>query len=59
MKTEQREFVSGINCNEAHAAENFMATKNHWGKTDGRICYHGYQSFAKGETTAEMATPSA
>jgi len=55
MKTEQREFVSGINCNEAHAAENFMATKNHWDKTDGRICYHGYQSFAKGETTAETA----
>ena len=32
-----------------------MATKNHWDKTDGRICYHGYQSFAKGETTAETA----
>jgi hypothetical protein len=55
MKTEQREFVSGINCNEAHAADDFMTTKKHWDKTDGRICYHGYQSFAKGETTAETA----
>jgi hypothetical protein len=55
MKTEQREFVSGINCNEAHAGNDFMATKKHWEKTDGRLCYHGYQSFAKGETTAETA----
>lgn len=55
MKTERREYVTGINCNETHAAENFMATKNHWKKTGGRLCFHGYQSFAKGETTAATA----
>ena len=55
MKTEKREFVSGINCNETHATEDFMETKRHWKKTGGRLCFHGYQSFAKGETTAETA----
>ena len=55
MKTERREYVTGINCNETHAADNFMATKNHWKKTGGRLCFHGYQSFAKGETTAATA----
>jgi hypothetical protein len=55
MKTERREFVSGINCDEAMAAETFISTKQYWGKTGGRLCYHGYQSFAKGETTAETA----
>ena len=55
MKTERREFVSGVNCNENHAAEDFMTTKRYWEKTDGRLCYHGYQSFAKGETTAATA----
>lgn len=55
MKTERREFVSGINCDEAMAAETFISSKQYWGKTGGRLCYHGYQSFAKGETTAETA----
>ena len=55
MKTERREFVSGINCDETMAAETFISTKQYWGKTGGRLCYHGYQSFAKGETTAETA----
>jgi len=55
MKTERREFVSGINCDETKAAETFISTKEYWGKTGGRLCYHGYQSFAKDETTAETA----
>lgn len=55
LKTEMRVFVSGINCDEAHATEEFLSTKRHWEKTAGRLCYHGYQSFAKGETTAETA----
>ena len=54
-KTERREYVTGINCTEANAVEQFMETKKHYGKTDGRICYHGYQSFAKGETDAVTA----
>lgn len=55
MKTEQRELVTGINCAVDIAAEEFIRTKNHYNKRDGRICYHGYQSFAHGEVNAELA----
>lgn len=55
LKTEQRSFVTGINCREETAAEQFMETKRFWEKTDGRVCYHGYQSFKENEVTAEQA----
>jgi hypothetical protein len=48
-------FVSGINCRPAHAREEMLAVKSHYGKTDGVVAYHGYQSFAPDETTPEMA----
>lgn len=55
IKTEQRKYVTGINCSEETAAAEFMNTKILWNKTDGRQCYHGYQSFAQDEITAEIA----
>ena len=55
FKTEKREFVTGIHCTEANATAQFIKTKEHYGKLDGRLCYHGYQSFAKGEVDAETA----
>lgn len=55
VKTEKRSYVSGIGCTEETAAEKFMQTKRFWGKEDGRVCYHGYQSFREGEVTAEQA----
>lgn len=55
MKTEQRSFVTGINCREETAAEQFMETKRFWEKTDGRVCYHGFQSFKANEVMAEQA----
>ena len=55
MKTEQRFYVSCLNCKEADAAAQFMATKRLWGKANGRVCYHGYQSFGANEVTAETA----
>ena len=56
VKTEQRSFVSGIGCTEKNAVEQFMRTKQFWNKMeDGRVCYHGYQSFPEGEVTAEQA----
>lgn len=57
LKTEQRMYVSGINCDPEHAAEDFMFTKRYWNKTGGRLAYHGYQSFLEGdgEITAEQA----
>lgn len=55
IKTEQRKYVTGINCSEETAASEFMNTKILWNKTGGRQCYHGYQSFAQDEVTAEIA----
>ena len=56
-KTEQMMYVTGINCTPGTALDDFMNTKRYWGKTGGRLAYHGYQSFkeGEGEITAEMA----
>lgn len=48
-------FVSGINCHPATARAEMMAVKKRFGKENGTIAYHGYQSFAPGEATPEMA----
>ena len=57
MKTEEQFFVTGINCSSdpQKATKEFIETKNTWGKTDGVICFHGYQSFARGEVSPELA----
>ena len=54
-KTERREYVSCINCSESTAAKEFLEIKRLWKKTDGRPCYHGYQSFKPGEVNAQTA----
>lgn len=54
-KMEQCRYVSCLNCELEYAAEQFAETKRLWRKTNGRSCYHGYQSFAAGEVTAEQA----
>ena len=56
-KTEQMMYVTGINCTPENAAEQFMETKRFWGKTGGRLAYHGYQSFLESdrEITPEKA----
>ena len=48
-------YVTGINCYSETAIDEMVAVKRHFGKTDGIIAYHGYQSFASGEATPEMA----
>ncbi len=35
--------------------EQFIETKRFWKKTDGRLCYHGYQSFKADEVNAQTA----
>lgn len=55
MKTEQRSFVTCLNCRESSAAADFISTKRLWKKLGGRACYHGYQSFKAEEVTAEIA----
>ena len=54
-KTEKREYVSCLNCKEEDAVSQFMETKRLWKKTDGRLCYHGYQSFKADEVDAATA----
>ena len=48
-------FVSGVNCLPATAREEMLAVKKRFGKENGTVAYHGYQSFAPGEATPEIA----
>ena len=54
-KTERREYVTCLNCDEATATEEFILAKKLFRKEDGRLCYHGYQSFKPGEVNAQTA----
>ena len=54
-KTEKRFFTTGINCSSYCARDQFATAKKRFGKEDGIVAFHAYQSFAKGETTPEEA----
>lgn len=56
-KTEKMMYVTGIGCNPATAADDFMVVKKRWHKEGGRLAYHGYQSFKEGDgqITAKQA----
>ena len=57
MKTEEQLYVSGVNCssNPDEATKQFSKTKKVWNKEGGIVCFHGYQSFKKGEGSPEVA----
>jgi hypothetical protein len=55
FKTEKQFYVSGINCDPEFARNQMMETKLFWKKTDSILAFHGYQSFAENEVTAETA----
>ena len=48
-------FVSGVNCTPMTARDEMIAVKKRFGKEGGVVAYHGYQSFAPGEATPEIA----
>lgn len=48
-------FISGVNCHPSTARDEMMAVKKRFGKENGTVAYHGYQSFAPGEATPELA----
>lgn len=52
-KTDDKLFVTGINCDVENAYELMTETKRQFGKKDKVVAYHGYQSFAEGEVTPE------
>lgn len=54
-KTEQQLYVSGVNCDPITAYEQMQRTKRQFQKTEGILAFHGYQSFAPGEATPEIA----
>lgn len=49
--TSEGQYVTAINCLKETAIEQMILTKKQYGKTDGYIAFHGYQSFQPGEVT--------
>ena len=54
-KTEERLYVSGINCCPETAYDEMMITKKAWNKIDGNLGYHAFQSFVEGEVSPLLA----
>ena len=50
-KSEDKQYVTSLNCNTATAYEEMLATKNAYHKNSGRMYYHLVQSFPKGDDT--------
>lgn len=48
-------FVSGVNCSPLTARTEMLAVKKRYGKEEGIVAFHAYQSFAPNETTPEIA----
>ena len=49
------QYVSGVNCAPTTVREEMIAVKKRFGKEDGIVAFHGYQSFAPGECNPAMA----
>ena len=54
-KTENKLFVSGINCMPDTAFLEMTNSKKQFFKNGEIECFHGYQSFDEGEVTPEQA----
>lgn len=50
-----QQYVSGINCTPSTARFEMLAVKKRFGKDEGIMAFHGYQSFALGECTPAIA----
>lgn len=55
VMNEETRLVSGLNCMPATARQEMMAVKIRYGKVDGNMAFHGYQSFAEDEVTPQLA----
>lgn len=51
---EQARLVTGIHCRTDNAWEDMRAVQERFGKTDGVVALHAYQSFRTGEVTPEQ-----
>ena len=54
-KNEKVCYVSSINCSERNPYEDMLFTKEEYGKTNGILAFHSYQSFKEGEVTSDIA----
>ncbi|MCM1285927.1 MAG: relaxase/mobilization nuclease domain-containing protein [Acetobacter sp.] len=53
-KTNNKEFVTSINCLKEIALQQMILTKKQFNKEDKYIAWHGYQSFKPDEVTPEL-----
>ena len=53
-KTNEKEYITGINCSPATAVKQMIHTKKSYGKDDGVLAFHAVQSFRPGELTPEQ-----
>lgn len=53
-KTNNKEFVTAINCLKEIALQQMILTKKQFNKSDKYIAWHGYQSFKPDELTPEL-----
>ena len=51
---ESAQLVTGIHCRADHAWKDMRAVQERFGKTDGVVALHAYQSFREGEVTPEQ-----
>ena len=51
---ESAQLVTGIHCRVNHAWEDMRAVQERFGKADGVVALHAYQSFREGEVTPEQ-----
>lgn len=54
-ETEEECYISALNCSTHRAYNDMMLTKELYGKKDGILGYHSFQSFKEGEITPTQA----
>ena len=54
-KTEKQFYTTGINCEVKDAVKQMQFVKMIYGKENGILAFHAYQSFNEGEVTPEIA----
>ena len=54
-KTEEQFYTTGINCEIEDAVKQMQFVKIFYGKENGILAFHAYQSFNEGEVTPEIA----
>lgn len=54
-KTEKQFYTTGINCEVKDAVKQMQFVKTLYGKENGILAFHAYQSFKEGEVTPEIA----